>query len=154
MWPRKYFFFYSIGVWTQGLTLARQTVYNLIHTPSLFFFSFFSLVGSPDLAQTVLKTRCNGWLTANEPKPAVYTELRLFQRVYHSFGMELLCSALLGRLVLCRSAEEAWQPLLDALPNDLISHTVVQPVHLRASVLCIGFWLLMYIDVSNVLDLL
>jgi hypothetical protein len=31
------FFFCSTGVWTQGLTLARQTLYHLYHSTSLFF---------------------------------------------------------------------------------------------------------------------
>jgi hypothetical protein len=37
-----FFFLRGTGVWTQSLTLARQTFYHLSHTPNPFCFSLFS----------------------------------------------------------------------------------------------------------------
>jgi hypothetical protein len=41
MFLEGYFYFYSIGVWTQGFALARQALYHLSHSYRLFLmFSY------------------------------------------------------------------------------------------------------------------
>jgi hypothetical protein len=51
---QKLFVFGSSGVWTQSLTTARQVLYHLSHSTSLFFVMGF-------FQDRVLRTICLGW---------------------------------------------------------------------------------------------
>jgi hypothetical protein len=53
-----YYLFGSSGVWTQGLTLARQVLYCLSHAPNPFCFSDRTLNFCPELAWTLCLLHC------------------------------------------------------------------------------------------------